>query len=269
MSSIIQILSSAILDYMDGNHIKDSMLEGLNIPEEKEEDDGEEREERKDIPTDFSDLDSDIVFAIFKLVCYTVFEQANSLQNQFFLYLKWAIFYGKSDYMRSLDIRDAFTRFALTQRTSIAQDLLHILAIIEIARNKKNIVGKSARELYDMHFEIYHTLALDSGDVRDFSRYVSSSPYLHIFLLRYFTMHSIPEVDMGSIKYFNTRPDRIFDIHRVTCPAFKTLIKIYDCKLGRQSSELVIPKREIVPVVVSKLSQRERKKAAALAKETC
>lgn len=292
MSLIISILSSAILDYINGNNICASALVGLNIPPEEEE---------RHVVTDFAELDDDIVSAIFQLVCNTVFNQPFE-QNQLFLYLKWAILSGKQNYIRSLDIRDSFTRFVLTQKTSIAENLLHILAIIEIARNKEDIVGKSARELYDMHFEIYHTLTLIDHHM-DFSKYiepsVSNQPYLHVFLLRYFTMHSISEEDIESMKCLDARPGGIFDVCRgIRCQAFNTLKNMYDqssCQSSRQSSRQsnsdlsyqsryqsnrdlsyqsskcslleAIPTREIVPVFIgTKISQREKKAAAALLK---
>lgn len=273
------ILLSSILSYMDNQDIPPNIVMGLNLPKkgESDEHDQSDEHENKCIPCSFFDLDDNIVFTIYVLVCHIAFNQPDLLKRQFFLHLKSAIHIGKMEFMKSLDAREhIFWSHRMFAMNSINENLLHILAMMEMVRNKETISGKSAKELYDMHTTIYHMLTLDIDDhLCDFNEYITPSskpPYLNIFLIRYFAMHSISKEDMMSMRFLDAEPTRIMFSSkirrefRIISPELYTLMAIND-KKTREYTERTpdIPKREIVPVIVEKMSQRQKKAAAKAA----
>jgi hypothetical protein len=244
-------------------------------------DEGDESDEIEyDIASYFSELPDSIVKSIYWIICFVVYVQFEPLEMQFFSYLEAAINTGKRQYMRTLTLEELFIRNHFEDEKSIDNKVLTMLVIIEMMRKRESLVGKNADEIYNQYFFTFHemlsSIDLVSGHLICFNNYVCPSsrpPYLHILILRCFSMKLISEEDMLSIRQLSWHrdqmlwPDKIRRIYgRSICPSLDTLIRIEEQKMRdtRKDSDGP-PVREIVPIIKTKMSQKQAKAARAAA----
>ena len=282
----ISTLIEIIKNYTNGEDITPEISSILDLPvvADREYESGDDDTKYDDLASCFSELPSNIVKSIYWIICFVVYVQFEPLDAQFFFYLEAAINIGKRQYMSKLSLEDQLFIHGhlqiLDREESIDNKVLTMLVIIEMMRKKESLIGKNADEIYNQYFFTFHemltSIDLVSGHLICFNKYVCPSsrpPYLHILLLRCFSMKLISEEDMLSIKHLNWYQDQILwpdkirkRYGRSICPSLDTLIYIEEQNLQKIRDRRKVdepPKREIVPIIKTKMSQRQAKAAAA------
>lgn len=269
-SALVKIIN----DYKNNQDISPETSSILDLPVvANEESDDIEYE----LASCFSDLPDSIVKSIYWIICFVVYVQFDPLEMQFFSYLEAAIRVGKRQYMRTLTLKELFIHNHFEGEKLIDNKVLTMLVIIEMMRKRESLVGKNADEIYNQYFFTFHemlsSIDLVSGHSICFNNYVCPSPYLHILILRCFSMKLISEEDMLSIRQLSWHrdqmlwPDKIRRIYgRSICPSLDTLIRIEEQKMpDTRKDNDGPPVREIVPIIKTKMSQKQAKAARAAA----